>query len=83
MGRESDRRLEGLVFPYCQGYYDRIIRNERKLSAIRGYIADNPISWELDRDNPARPSTENRQERQRYGTRRTSDRGALDGHRAG
>jgi REP element-mobilizing transposase RayT len=43
-----------------RGYYDRIIRNERELSAIRKYIAGNPISWELDRDNPARPSTEDR-----------------------
>jgi REP element-mobilizing transposase RayT len=40
-----------------RGYHDRIIRNERELSAIRRYIADNPISWELDRDNPARFST--------------------------
>ena len=34
-----------------RGYYDRIIRNERELDAIRQYIWDNPWRWQEDRDN--------------------------------
>ena len=40
-----------------RNYYERIVRNERALNAIRQYIANNPLKWALDRDNPtlARP----------------------------
>ena len=34
-----------------RGYYDRIIRNDRELTAIREYIWDNPRRWEEDREN--------------------------------
>ncbi len=35
------------------GYYERIIRDERELEAIRRYIVANPAAWEDDRENPA------------------------------
>jgi REP element-mobilizing transposase RayT len=35
-------------------YYERIIRNERELNAIRQYIRDNPLNWDLDSENPMR-----------------------------
>ena len=35
-------------------YYERIIRNERELNAIRQYIHDNPLNWDLDSENPMR-----------------------------
>lgn len=34
-----------------RGYYDRIVRNDRELDAIRRYIRDNPDRWDEDRDN--------------------------------
>ena len=34
-----------------RGYYERIVRNERELNAIRHYIECNPIRWQEDRDN--------------------------------
>ena len=34
-----------------RGYYDRIVRNERELDAIRRYIRDNPDRWDEDGDN--------------------------------
>jgi hypothetical protein len=36
-----------------RGYYERVIRNERELNAVRRYIAHNPLRWELDPENPA------------------------------
>jgi REP element-mobilizing transposase RayT len=36
-----------------RNYYERIIRNNQELHAIRQYIADNPLKWDLDRENPA------------------------------
>ncbi|MCB9418643.1 MAG: transposase [Ardenticatenaceae bacterium] len=34
-----------------RGYWERIIRNERELNAIRRYIQENPRRWHEDRDN--------------------------------
>ena len=36
-----------------RNYWDRVIRNERELSKAREYIQNNPLKWELDRENPA------------------------------
>ena len=35
-----------------RNYYDRIIRDDGELDRARQYILDNPIKWELDRENP-------------------------------
>ena len=34
-----------------RNYYERIIRNERELDAIRSYIRENPARWFEDREN--------------------------------
>ena len=36
-----------------RNYYERIIRNEKELDKIRQYIINNPIKWDLDKDNPS------------------------------
>jgi len=38
-------------FQWQRNYYDRIIRNEKELDKIRKYIFENPLKWELDRNN--------------------------------
>ncbi len=35
-----------------RNYYDRIIRNEKELTAIREYIRHNPAQWASDNNNP-------------------------------
>ncbi len=35
-----------------RNYYEHIIRNERSLNRIRQYIAENPMRWAFDRENP-------------------------------
>ena len=35
-----------------RNYYERVVRNESELGAIREYIANNVVNWELDRENP-------------------------------
>ncbi|HZU11349.1 MAG TPA: transposase [Chloroflexota bacterium] len=35
-------------------FHEHVIRNERDLEAIRTYIANNPLQWQLDRENPDR-----------------------------
>ncbi|MDH3944096.1 MAG: hypothetical protein OEV06_08395 [Anaerolineae bacterium] len=35
-----------------RNYYDRIIQDEKELIKFRGYIEDNPIRWEHDKENP-------------------------------
>ncbi len=37
-----------------RNYYERVIRNERALEQIRGYIRQNPLRWHLDLENPLR-----------------------------
>ena len=33
-------------------FYDRIVRNEEELNRIRRYIVENPLKWELEKNNP-------------------------------
>ena len=35
-----------------RNYYERVIRNERELNAIRQYILNNPLKWAMDSENP-------------------------------
>ncbi|GBD26328.1 hypothetical protein HRbin30_01660 [bacterium HR30] len=35
-----------------RNYYEHIIRDEVSLNRIRQYIVDNPLRWDLDRENP-------------------------------
>jgi len=37
-----------------RNYYDRILRNERELDAIRKYIETNPLRWAEDEENPVK-----------------------------
>lgn len=42
-------------FPIWQrNYYEHIVRSENELNRIREYIANNPLQWEMDRENPSR-----------------------------
>ena len=47
--RENDPKRSGRIWQ--RGYYERIIRSERQLNAVRRYIEDNPRRWAEDRDN--------------------------------
>jgi putative transposase len=40
-----------------RNYYEHIIRNEEELTRIREYVANNPLQWEDDRENPLRSDT--------------------------
>lgn len=35
-----------------KNYYEHIIRNDHELNNIARYIVNNPLNWQLDRDNP-------------------------------
>lgn len=35
-----------------RNYHEHVIRNEASLHAIREYIVNNPLQWELDEENP-------------------------------
>jgi putative transposase len=37
-----------------QRFYGHMVRSERDLAAIREYIANNPLHWQLERENPER-----------------------------
>ena len=37
-----------------RGYYEHIIRHDESLDDIRRYIAENPVRWAFDRENPSR-----------------------------
>ncbi len=38
-------------FNWQKSFYDRIIRNENELYNIRKYIQENPMRWEIERNN--------------------------------
>ena len=39
-------------FKWQKSFHDHIIRNNRSLEKIRGYIMHNPLAWENDKENP-------------------------------
>jgi REP element-mobilizing transposase RayT len=41
------------VFCWQKSFYDRIIRNEKELLKIRQYIHNNPLKWEIEKNNPS------------------------------
>jgi REP element-mobilizing transposase RayT len=41
------------VFCWQKSFYDRIIRNEKELFKIRQYIHNNPLKWEIEKNNPS------------------------------
>ncbi|MEW6440323.1 MAG: transposase [bacterium] len=48
-------RFLGRTGPLWQrGYFEHIIRHEDALQRIREYVADNPLRWNSDPENPTR-----------------------------
>ena len=45
-------RNAGYDFAWQSRFYDEIIGAEKSLDAIRNYVRNNPLQWELDRYNP-------------------------------
>ena len=45
-------RLEGGPL-WQRSFYDRVIRSDIELRALRQYVTDNPLRWALDRENRA------------------------------
>ena len=41
-----------IEFIWQRSFYDHIIRDEESLGSIREYIINNPMKWDLDRNNP-------------------------------
>ena len=37
-----------------RNYYEHVVRGETELNRILEYIANNPLQWEMDRENPLR-----------------------------
>ena len=54
-----------------RNYYEHIIRNEPELHAIREYIRQNPLKWDIDEENP-------QCEKDRAGTAADQNQGAKD-----
>jgi len=46
----SAQNMRGTVL-WQKNYYEHIVRNDRELKNITWYIANNPLNWQLDRDN--------------------------------
>jgi REP element-mobilizing transposase RayT len=38
-----------------EDFYERVVRNDHELDAIRQYIIENPLKWEADPNNPRHP----------------------------
>jgi putative transposase len=50
--RKINERIVGNDrFQWQKSFYDHIIRSEKSLNNIREYIQNNPLQWDLDREN--------------------------------
>lgn len=36
-----------------RSFYDRVVRNDEELRALREYVEENPLRWVVDLENPA------------------------------
>jgi REP element-mobilizing transposase RayT len=52
----QQRNTPGLPL-WQRNYYERVIRDEPELHAIRQYIIDNPVKWTEDENHPTRLSS--------------------------
>ncbi len=50
------RRLGYCNFGWQRNYYERVIRSDSELDAIRRYIVENPLKWNEDPENPKKKS---------------------------
>jgi len=50
--RKINRLQKDLLFQWQRSFYDHVIRNEDELFRVREYIQNNPLRWDLDRENP-------------------------------
>ena len=53
----SSRKIRNLLgnkneFEWQKSFYDRIIRSEVELYNIRKYIKENPLRWDVEKNNP-------------------------------
>ncbi len=46
----DEQNMRGAVL-WQRNYYEHIVRNDRELTNIGWYIFNNPLNWQLDRDN--------------------------------
>jgi putative transposase len=49
-------RVAGMIADaklWQRGFHDHVVRNDADLDRLREYIANNPLKWHLDRENPA------------------------------
>jgi len=44
-------------FRWQRNYYERVVRNQKELNRIWQYIANNPLQWESDNENPKNRET--------------------------
>jgi REP element-mobilizing transposase RayT len=55
--KRINRLRDAPVTPVWQrNYYEHIIRDEPSCDTLRQYIANNPLSWEIDQLHPNNPS---------------------------
>ena len=52
----SSRKINDIktdfAFSWQKSFFDVIIKNEDQLNKTRQYIIDNPLKWEVDKNNP-------------------------------
>jgi putative transposase len=50
----KEKKIDAVGKFWQRNYYEHIIRSEDELNKIREYIQNNPLKWDLDKENPGR-----------------------------
>ncbi len=50
--RKINSLQKGFHFEWQKSFYDHVLRSDKSLDLIRGYIQNNPLKWDFDRENP-------------------------------
>jgi REP element-mobilizing transposase RayT len=52
VSREQKERCLQSAWIWQKDFYEHVVRNEQDLQEIREYIVNNPLKWQLDKENP-------------------------------
>jgi REP element-mobilizing transposase RayT len=50
----KEKKIDAVGKFWQRNYYEHVIRNDDELNKIREYIQNNPLKWDLDKENPER-----------------------------
>jgi hypothetical protein len=50
----KEKKIDAVGKFWQRNYHEHVVRNDDELNKIREYIQNNPLRWDLDKENPGK-----------------------------